>query len=74
MFIRNCIILLILLIISNNFISLYISISDGNAYCNSLPAKAETPAHFLSSRAFSHYSEEEQQLSSADENSLHLDN
>ena len=54
MFIRNCIILLILLIISNNFISLYISVNDGNEYCNSrsvTPALPVTPTtHFLFNR------------------------
>lgn len=54
MFIRNCLILLILLIISNNFISLIISIKDGTEYCNSHPVAAHSPEtsphHFMSTR------------------------
>lgn len=62
MFIRNCIILLILLIISNNFISLFISIHDGNDYCGSHPAvvgHSEHPAHeMFAKHAFAHWNAE----------------
>ena len=40
MFIRNCILLLVLLIVSNNLISVYISVEDGNNYCKTHPATA----------------------------------
>ena len=43
MFLRNCILLLVLLIISNNLIILFISVTDGQHYCDHQPAKA---AHF----------------------------
>ncbi len=64
MFIRNCILLLILLIISNNLISLYISVQDGTKFCNSHPPAHSTPhsahTHFLSSR-FAHGQEGEEE-------------
>jgi hypothetical protein len=54
MFIRNCILLLVLLIVSNNLVSLYISVQDGTNFCNAHPAtpKVAEPAarHFLASR------------------------
>lgn len=65
MFIRNCLILLILLIISNNFISLIISIKDGTEYCNSHPVSAHSPEtaphHFMSTRG-EHFNAEDPNL------------
>lgn len=61
MFIRNCILLLVLLIVSNNLISIFISVQDGNNYCNAHPAgkevAAHSPHHFLAHRNFNHLGE-----------------
>lgn len=62
MFIRNCILLLVLLIISNNLISIFISVQDGHNYCSTHPAgkevAAHSPHHFLAQRSFTHFNEE----------------
>jgi len=45
MFIRNCIILLLLLIVSNNLISLFISVQDGRNYCSTHQAGHHVAKH-----------------------------